>query len=304
MARDEAGRARAAKLQAAGRGGIGTIAMARPRGHGSRSPLARAEAAAPPDRWATATFAELATTLGTEVPSNRWLAKATFNVRQVKAGEALHRAGDKLEAVYVVRAGCAKIVRFDGAGNAQVLGFAMPGDAIGLDAADLSRYTTDAIALDAGAVIVLPFDRLEDMARRFPGVERLLHGLFSREMVRQQRIIWLLGTLDARARVASFLLQLSERFGQLGYSRTSLLLPMTRKDVGSYLGLKLETVSRTLSSFAAAGLVDIDGKAVVLRDLDGLRSVVGAADELSRAKRRLHASLPAATAPASARVVQ
>lgn len=222
----------------------------------------------------TVTFAEVTATLGVAMPGDAHLVTATFQVRQVRPGEAVHRAGDRFEAVYVVRAGFFKTVRYDGAGNEQVLGFPMAGDVMGLDAADLDRHTTDAIALDTASVIVVPFERLTRLGQAFPGVERLLHGLFSRQVVLQQRMIWLLGTLHAEARVASFLLHLSERFGRLGYSRTSFLLRMKRQEIGSYLGLKLETVSRTLSAFAAAGLIEIDRKAITLRDPAALRHIV------------------------------
>jgi CRP/FNR family transcriptional regulator len=272
--------------------------------NGSRSSVARAEAAAQPDQWATATFAELAATLSVAPPRNPRLAKATFNVRQVKAGEAVHRAGDKFEALYVVRAGCVKTVRFDGAGNAQVLGFPMVGDVVGLDAADLDRHTADTIALDAGAVIVVPFERLERLACEFPAVGQMLHRLFGREVVHKQQVIWMLGRLGAEARVAAFLLQMSDRFGELGYSRTSLMLRMSRKDMGSYLGLKLETVSRTLSAFAAAGLVAIDGKSIELRDLDALHDVMRPKADDGRAKRLAGAQRPAARTVPSPRVVQ
>jgi CRP/FNR family transcriptional regulator len=258
-----------------------------------------------PGQRTTVTFAELAATLGVAAPGDARLAETAFQVRQVQPGDTVHRAGDRFDAIYVVRAGFFKTVRYDGAGNEQVLGFPMAGDVMGLDAAAQERYTTDAIALDTASVIVVPFGRLARLAHESPAVERLLHGLFSRELVANQRVIWLLGTLHAEARVAAFLLQLSERFGRLGYSRTAFLLRMTRQEMGSYLGLKLETISRTLSAFAAAGLIEIDRKAIRLCDLPRLQRVVEPDGDERRAKRpivdamrRVPAAPPAREVPA------
>jgi len=227
-----------------------------------------------PTSWAAIKFADLAAGLGAAAPADPHSSEVEFTVRPVKPGEVLHRTGDKFDAIYIVRAGFFKVVRSDAAGNEQVLGFPMAGDAIGLDAIDLDRNTTDAIALDVSCVVVLPIARLASLASEDPGVERFLHRLCSREMKRNQIMIRLLGTLSADARVAAFLLQLSDRFGRLGYSRTSFQLRMTRQELASHLGLKHETVSRTFSAFAAAGLLDVDRRSITLRNIPALRGVV------------------------------
>ena len=209
-------------------------------------------------------------------------AEVTFSVRRLKAGETLYRAGDRFHAIYAVRSGFFKTVCLEPAGTEVVLAFPMGGDLVGLDGLDPDRYTADVIALDTSHVAVLPFARLVQLGREYPSIERLLYSVFSRELVRDHGMIWLLGTLSAEARVAAFLLDLSERFGRLGYSRTSFALRMTRQELGSYLGIKLETVSRTLSAFAAAGLISVDRRLLILRDPADLRRIVEPRDEDSR----------------------
>jgi len=254
----------------------------------------RAEAA----DWAKIRFADLVAMLGIALPDEHRFLDLTFPVRRIKAGEALHRAGDEFKALYVVRSGFFKTVSIDTTGAELVLGFPMGGDVVGLDGVDSGQYLADVIALDISSVAVIPFAQLSQLAREYPCVEKLLYSLFSRELVHKHAMFWLLGTLSAEARVASFLLELSDRFHRLGYSRTSFALRATRQEIGSYLGLKLETVSRTFSAFAAAGLMDIDRRQVALRDLDGLRRVVdpnAAADAGTQAavlaaRMRLHPS--------------
>lgn len=174
----------------------------------------------------------------------------------------------------MVRSGFLKSVSVDRTAEEQVLAFPMGGDVIGLDGLDTERYASDVVALDASHVAVVSFARIARLGHEYPCIERLLYAAFSRELMRERNMIWLLGTLRAEARLATFLLDLSERFGRLGYSRASFALRMSREEIGSYLGIKLETVSRAFSAFAAAGLMAVDRKEVTLRDLAGLHRVV------------------------------
>jgi CRP/FNR family transcriptional regulator len=232
---------------------------------------------APTTACALATLADLTCAFGLE-DADPDLARITFPVRRLKAGDTLVRAGDRFDTVYVIRSGFFKTVRTDAAGSEMVLALPMGGEAIGLDAIDPGRYTADVIALDASLVAVVPFARLTQLAREHPSLERALFRAFSRELGREHSMIWLLGTLDAEARLAAFLLDLSERFGRLGYSRTVFELRMTRHEIGSYLGIKLETVSRTLSGLAAGGLIAVDRRTVTLKDLPGLRRILEPGD--------------------------
>ncbi len=239
-----------------------------------RSDLAGASAPHAHEHWASVNFTDLAPLLGAELPVGHDLTGVSFPVRRVKPGETLYRAGDKFSAIYVVRSGFLKTVSVDAGGAELVLGFPMGGDVIGLEGVDSGYYTADVVALDMSNVAVVPFARLAQLGRQHPCIERLLFSIFSRELVQKHRMFRLLGTLGAEARLSSFLLGLADRFGKLGYSRTSFTLRMTRQEIGSHLGIKLETVSRTLSAFAAAGLIEVDRRAITLSDVDGLRRIV------------------------------
>lgn len=217
---------------------------------------------------------ELAALLGVALDVPAGMPDVEFSVRRLQPGETLCRAGDEFEALYVVRSGFLKTVSFDGAGNEQVLAFPMRGDAIGVDGFDQGHYTADAIALESCHVIIVPFMRVTGLGRRIPGIERLIYSIFNHELVHRQNMVRLLGMLNAEARVAAFLIDLSERFGRLGCSRSSFVLRMTRQELGSYLGIKLETVSRALSAFAASGMMDVSRRDVVLNDVEGLRRKV------------------------------
>jgi CRP/FNR family transcriptional regulator len=199
-----------------------------------------------------------------------------FPLRSLRAGQVAHRAGDKFDAICAVRCGFFKTVCVDEAGTEQVLSFPMGGELIGLDGVSQGRYTTDVIALDTSQVAVISFERLAQLGRQHPPLERLIYQLFSRELVREHTMMCVLGALTADARVATFLLDLSERFARLGCSRCAFSLRMTRQEIGSYLGIQLETVSRTLSAFCAAGLIEVDGRAITLLDTPALRRIAAA----------------------------
>ena len=144
------------------------------------------------------------------------------------------------------------------------------------------------IALESCHVIIVPFVRIAGLGPRIPGIERLIYSLFNRELVHRQNMVRLLGMLNAEARVAAFLLDLSERSGRLGCSRSSFVLRMTRQELGSYLGIKLETVSRALSAFAAAGLMDVSRREVVLNDVEELRRKLESPSAKEPARRTRH----------------
>jgi CRP/FNR family transcriptional regulator len=226
------------------------------------------------DSVAAVSLADLASLVGLPISADPRFAAVMFPTRRVKVGEFLYRAGDVFDALYVVRSGCFKTLCVDATGAEQLLAFPMAGDVLGLDGLDQERHSCDAVALEGGCVAVVTFARFARLAHEHPCVERLIYRLFSRELVHERNMIWLLGMLSAESRVAAFLLDLSDRLGRLGYSRTSFILRATRAEIGSYLGLKLETVSRTLSAFAAAGLISVERKNVTLSDIARLRSVV------------------------------
>ena len=268
-------------------------------GHAACLPVSLHRAAS--HNGASVGLSELAPMLGVPIDVPAGMADVDFPVRRLRPGETLCRAGDEFEALYIVRSGFLKTVSLDGAGNEQVLAFPMRGDAIGVDGFDLGHYTADAIALESCHVIVVPFARIAGPGRLIPGIERLIYSLFNRELVHRQNMVRLLGMFNAEARVAAFLLDLSERCGRLGCSRSSFVLRMTRQELGSYLGIKLETVSRALSAFAASGLMDVSRREVVLNDIEELRRKLESPAEKEPARRTSHQRV-AGSPPSSVRV--
>jgi CRP/FNR family transcriptional regulator len=194
--------------------------------------------------------------------------------RRVKRGEALFAAGDEFRAIYAVRSGFFKTSLNDGEGREQVTGFFMGGELMGLEGVGTGRYSGNAIALEDSEVCVLPFAVVEEMAREIPSLQRHLHAVLAREIVRDHGVMMLLGSMRAEERLATFLLGLSKRFLKRGYSASDFHLRMTREEMGSYLGLKLETVSRLFSQFQKDGLIEVAQKHVRILDIAGLEQVL------------------------------
>ena len=196
--------------------------------------------------------------------------------RRVKKGTALFHAGEQFKSLFAVRSGFFKTCLSANDGRDQITGFQAPGELLGLDGVAAEQHGVDAIALEDSEVCILPYNDLESIARNFPPLQHQLHRVMSRELVREHGVMLLLGSMKAEERVAAFLLNLSERYKRLGYSSEEFILRMTRQEIGSYLGLKLETVSRSFSRFQEKGLIEAQGKSVKLLDLDALRQMVGA----------------------------
>jgi CRP/FNR family transcriptional regulator len=196
--------------------------------------------------------------------------------RKVRRGEALFRAGDHFHALYAVRLGFLKSTLVSSDGHEQVTGFHMAGEIVGLDGISADTHTCNTTALEDSEVCILPYDRLEDFSSTLPALQNHLRKVMSREIVREHGVMLLLGSMRAEERLAAFLLNLSQRFEARGYSRSEFVLRMTRAEIGSYLGLKLETVSRALSHFAQESLIEVEQKHVRIRDAQGLRAVLGA----------------------------
>ncbi len=244
---------------------------------------------------------ELARLLRFDLDAECSLDGATFTTRRIAEGEILYRAGDAFHSLYVVRSGFFKTLLLDPSGTEQVVSFPMQADVMGADGLAAGRYTSEAIAIEAAEVIVVPFCRLAALARQLPAVEHIVYGILSRELVREQAMLYIIGSLGADARVAAFLLDLSNRFGALGYSRRSFNLRMTRQELGSYLGLQLETVSRALSAFDAARLVKVQLKHIDILDAAALRRVTEEPVATPSKTRPAKHVAPAALTPVRAR---
>lgn len=196
-----------------------------------------------------------------------------FQHMQFKAGQRVHTIGQPFDMLYIVNSGFLKTVMIDELGNEQVLGFPMKGDMFGIDGIHRKQYATETVALTNCDVILVPFKVFSGLGRSNAELEASIYAVMSRELVREQAMISTLGSLSAEARVARFLVFLSERFTEMGYSGSQFNLRMTRQEIGNYLGLTLETVSRTFSAFNAVGMISVDQRAIVIHDLQALRTL-------------------------------
>jgi len=196
-----------------------------------------------------------------------------FQHVQFKAGQRIHTIGQPFDTLYIVHSGFLKTVLIDEFGNEQVLSFPMKGDLFGVDGIHTKHYASEAVALSNCDLILLPFKKLTALGRAHSELEHAMYSVMSRELVREQAMVSMLGALSAEARVARFLVSLSERFADMGYSSKLFNLRMTRHEIGSYLGLTLETVSRTLSAFNEIGLISVDQRSICIKDVDALRTL-------------------------------
>lgn len=207
-----------------------------------------------------------------------------FQHVQFKAGQRIFTIGQPFDALYLVNSGFLKTVLIDEAGNEQVLGFPMKGDVLGVDGIHLKQYMSEAVALSSCDVVVIPFKVFSSLGRKYPELELSLYGVLSRELTREQSMASALGSLSAEARVGRFLVALSERFSVMGYSGKEFNLRMTRQEIGSYLGMTLETVSRTMSAFDRIGYIAIEGRSVTLKDIQALKTLRRLPPSQSRSK--------------------
>lgn len=194
--------------------------------------------------------------------------------RKIKRGTALFRTGEKFTNLFAIRTGFFKTSVASEDGRDQVTGFQMAGEVMGLDGIVNDFHTCDAIALEDAEVCVMPFDRIEELSREVIALQRHVHKIMSREIVRENSVLLLLGSMRAEERLAAFLLNLVQRLHARGFSPHELVLRMTREEIGSYLGLKLETVSRTFSKFADEGIVEVKQRYVRIVSADALQDIV------------------------------
>ena len=194
--------------------------------------------------------------------------------RKIKRGAALFRNGETFTSLYAIRTGFFKTCVATEDGRDQVTGFQMAGEIIGLDGIVNDHHTCDAVALEDAEVCVMPFDRIEELSREVTALQTHVHKIMSREIVREHGVMLLLGSMRAEERLAAFLLNLVQRLHARGFSQSELVLRMTREEIGSYLGLKLETVSRTFSKFVEEGIMEVKQRHVRILEPDALKRIV------------------------------
>jgi CRP/FNR family transcriptional regulator len=193
-----------------------------------------------------------------------------FGRRKVRAGQVLYRRGDSFGFVYAVRSGTFKSELELADGREQVSGFHMAGELMGLDGLAQGRHASSATALEDAEVCAIPYSQLADLSARSAALQAVVTRLMSREIVREHSLMMLLGSMNAEERLAAFLLNVSHRMKARGWSPCEFHLRMSRAEIGSYLGMKLETVSRTFSAFAQEGLLEVDKRQIRILDLAGL----------------------------------
>ena len=198
--------------------------------------------------------------------------------RAVQRGETLFRRGDAFASIHAVRSGFFKTTVSTPDGRDQVTGFQMTGELLGLDGIGDGVHACDAVALEDSQVCVVPFARLEGLSHEFASLQRQFHRVMSREIVRDHGVMLLLSGLSADERVAAFLLDLARRLEARGFSPSVFVLRMTRAEIGAYLGLKLETVSRSFSRLHERGVLEVRQREVRIVDADALRALVASAE--------------------------
>ena len=182
--------------------------------------------------------------------------------RRIKCGEPLYHAGENFTSIYIIRTGFFRSTMTLEDGREQITGFSMAGDIIGLDGIHSGKHSCSTAALEDSEVCVISYSRLQQASLHAPALQQYFHRLLGREITRDYRLMLLLGSMCAEERLASFLLNLSARYEARGYSASAFNLRMTRDEIGSYLGLKVETVSRALSKLQKLGFISIKGRRV------------------------------------------
>lgn len=193
--------------------------------------------------------------------------------RRIKQGEQLFNDGDAFTSLYAIRTGFFKTSVAADDGREQVTGFQMAGEIVGLDGIVNDAHTCNAVALEDADVCVMPFAKVEELSREFPVLQRHVHKIMSREIVRENEVMMLLGNMRAEERLAAFLLNLFQRLHARGFSESEVVLRMTREEIGSYLGMKLETVSRTFSKFSDAEIIEVKQRYVRIINPDALKKI-------------------------------
>ncbi len=191
--------------------------------------------------------------------------------RMLSRGDYIFEQHSPFKSCFALRSGAIKTFTLSEEGEEQVTGFYLPGEIIGLDSVSMDNYSCSAVALERTSVCEIPLDRFEDLSTRIPSLQHHFFGLLSSEIQQSRQLSMLLSKNTAEERIASLLLSLSNRFKRRRLSETHFKLPMPRSDIGNYLGLAVETVSRVLTRFQNQGLIKVQGRDIEILDLAGLQ---------------------------------
>ena len=196
--------------------------------------------------------------------------------RPYKKGDHLYRQNDEFKSVYAVRSGSFKSYVLSNNGQGRVTGFFLPGEIIGMDGIASKHYANSTQALEHSSICEIPFPQLEKLSHQLPSLQHHFFAIMGNEIAKDQQIHTLLSSYTAEERTASFLLGLSSRFARVALSPIRYLLPMTRSDIGEYLGLTVETVSRIFTALQRKGLIEVNNREIELLDIEALRKIIGA----------------------------
>ena len=190
--------------------------------------------------------------------------------KPLQRGEYLFSTGDEFSSIYAVRSGSLKVFSIDDEGEEQVIGFYLPGEILGMDAIDSKKHISNARSLETSSVCEIPFESIEDLSANIRNLQVHMYKLLSREIRFDQELQMLLAKKTAEERIGAFLMNLSMRYEQRKLSSTRFRLPMARSDIGNYLGLAVETVSRIFTRFQTMGILRVEGKEVEILDRSAL----------------------------------
>lgn len=195
--------------------------------------------------------------------------------KPVQKGDQIFKSGDSLKALYAIRSGTVKSYTITEQGDEQITGFHLAGDVIGFDGIHDHQHQSFAQALETSMVCEIPFDTLDELSGTMPKLRQQIMRLMSNEIMSDQEMILLLSKKNAEERLAAFISNLANRFGSRGLSPHEFRLTMTRGDIGNYLGLTVETISRLLGRFQKAGMIEVKGKYITIIDQTALSVLAG-----------------------------
>ncbi|MCY0910583.1 fumarate/nitrate reduction transcriptional regulator Fnr [Massilia antarctica] len=201
--------------------------------------------------------------------------------RRILRDERLYQMDEPFRNLYAIRFGHFKTYQVNAGGEQQITGFQMAGELLGMDAISGDRHHCDAVALEDSEVCEIPFARLEELFGQVPTLLRHFHRIMSQEITREQNVMLLLGNMRAEQRFAVFLVNLSARYAARGYSATSFQLRMSREDIGNYLGLTIESISRLLSRFKKQSWIGVDKREMTLLDPAMLKALAAGTEQCS-----------------------
>jgi CRP/FNR family transcriptional regulator len=196
----------------------------------------------------------------------------------LQKGEVLFRAGDKFKGIYAVRSGLVKVFATADDGEEQIIGFFLPGEMLGLDAIATQLHACNAVALETSTYCAIPFTKLSEICKEIPELQDQLFRIMSRELSVENQMLLTLGKKNSEEKVATFLLTISTRYHDLGFSANEFKLTMSRQEIGNYLGITFETVSRVLGRLQRNGIIKVNRKAIKILDMVALKNLVSGCD--------------------------